>query len=163
MNEHEKKALIVVKGFAKKLPRFPDGRIDYSSSDIAPVTTVFIKYEGRILLLKRSDKVSTYQGKWNSVSGYLDETVPIRKKILEELREEVGIREENIKSLILGKDYEFTHNKKTWNVYPALAELKNKPIIELDWEHTEYKWIKPEELKNFDTVPELDKGLKNVL
>ena len=163
MNEYERKALIVVEKFAKKLPRFPDGSIDYSSSNIAPVTTVFIKYDGRILLLKRSDKVSTYHGKWNSVSGYLDEIVSIREKILEELREEVGIAEKNIKSLILGKDYEFTHNKKTWNVYPALAELKNKPTIELDWEHTEYKWIKPGELKNFDTVPELDKGLKNVL
>ncbi len=163
MNKQEKKALIVVKEFAKKLPRFPDGRIDYSSSDIAPVTTVFIKYDGKILLLKRSDKVSTYHGKWNSVSGYLDEIVPIREKILEELREEVGIDEDKILSIYVGKDYEFTHNKKTWNVYPALANLKNKPTIKLDWEHIEYKWIKPEELKNFDTVPELDRGLKIVL
>jgi len=163
MNKQEKKALIVVEEFAKKLPKFPDGRINYSSSNIAPVTTVFIKYKSRILLLKRSYKVSTYRGKWNSVSGYLDEIVPIREKILEELREEVGIDEDKILSIYVGKDYEFTHNKKTWNVYPALANLKNKPTIKLDWEHTEYKWIKPEELKNFDTVPELDRGLKIVL
>lgn len=163
MNEYERKVLIVIEKFDKTLPKFPDGRIDYSSSNIAPVTTVFIKYEDSILLLKRSDKVSTYHGKWNSVSGYLDEMVPIRKKILEELREEVGIDEDEISSIRFGKDYKFTHNKKTWNVYPALAELKEKPEIKIDWEHTEYRWIKPEELKNFDTVPELDRGLKNVL
>ncbi len=41
------------------------------------------------------------------------------------------------------------------------AELKNKPEIILDWEHTEYKWIKSKELKNFDMVPNLDKSLEN--
>jgi len=159
----EKRILNFIEKFSRKLPRFPDGRIDYSSSNIAPVTTVFVKYEDRILLLKRSDKVGNYKGKWNSVSGYLDEIKPIRGKILEELREEIGIEEKDVASINLGKDYEFTDNKKTWYVYPALAELKYKPKIELDWEHTEYRWIKPEEMKKFDTVPELETGLKNVL
>jgi hypothetical protein len=31
--------------------------------------------------------------------------------------------------------------------------LKDEPKIKLGWEHTEYKWIKPEELKIFGTVP----------
>jgi hypothetical protein len=42
------------------------------------------------------------------------------------------------------------------------VELKNKPEIKLDWEHTEYKWIKPGEFKEFETVPKLDKSLENI-
>jgi len=163
MEEKEWKILKTIEEFANKLPKFPDGRIDYSKSDTAPVITVFIKHRDSILLLKRSDKVRTYQGKWNTVAGYLDERRPIREKILEEIKEELGISEDNILSIYLGEPYEFTDEKanKTWIVHPVLVELKNKPEIKLDWEHTEYKWIRPEELKDFDTVPKLGKSLEN--
>jgi isopentenyldiphosphate isomerase len=165
MSIQEQKILETIEEFAKKLPRFSDGRIDYSKSDTAPVITVFIKYRDKILLLKRSGKVSTYQRKWNTVAGYLDESKPIYEKILEEIREELGIDEDNILSYNFGKSYKFTDPmaNKTWIVHPVLVELKNKPIIKLDWEHTEYKWIKPEELKNFDIVFKIDESLKRAL
>ena len=76
-----------IQEFADKLPKFDDGRIDYSNSDTAPVITVFVKYKDKILLLKRSNKVNNYPSKWNTVSGYLDEVKPIKNKILEELSE----------------------------------------------------------------------------
>lgn len=163
MVEHEKRALNLVKQFAKKLPRFEDGRIDYRSSDTAPVTTIYVRSNGEILLLKRSDRVGAYPRKWNSVSGFLDHVRPLRDKVLEELREELQITEDNIHSILYGENYRFTDQGKTWIVFPVLAELKQKPEIILDWEHTEYKWIKPEELKEFDIVPNLDKGLEHVL
>ena len=53
-------------------------------------------------------------------------------------------------------------NKK-WIVTPVLVELKDKPEIKLDWEHTEFEWIKPEEMKNYDTVVSLDKSLEKVI
>jgi len=160
----EEKTLATIKEFADKLPKFPDGRIDYSDSYIAPITTVFVKYQDKILLLKRSDKVRVYQGKWNSVAGYLDELKTLREKALEEVQEELGIDKNNILSFYAGKPYKFTDAEvdKTWIVHPVLLELKNKPDIKLDWEHTEYKWIKPEELREFDIVSKLDESLKTV-
>lgn len=165
MDEQERKILNTIEEFAEKLPKFPDGRIDYSNSNAAPVITVFIKHKDKILLLKRSGKVSTYQRKWNTVAGYLDELKPIKEKILEEIQEELGISEDNILSIHIGETYKFTDAEanKTWIVHPVLVELKIKPEIKLDWEHTEYKWIKPEELKEFDTVPKLDRSLENTL
>ena len=35
--------------------------------------------------------------------------------------------------------------------------------IKLNWENLEFKWIKIEELKNYETVPSLDKILFNLL
>ena len=162
---NEQKILEIIKQFDEKLPKFPDGRIDYSNSDTAPVITVFIEYQNNILLLKRSDKVRTYQGKWNTVAGYLDELKPIREKVLEEIREELGIeRDNNILSIHIGEFYQFTDIEvnKTWIVYPVLIKLRNKPEIKLDWEHTEYKWIKPKEIKNFDIVFNLENSLEKI-
>jgi len=164
MNKKEKMILATVKKFANKLPKFPDGRIDYSNSDIAPVITVFIKYQDKILLLKRSNKVRAYRGKWNTVAGYLDDLNPLREKALEEVQEELEISEDNILLFCAGESYKFTDAEinKTWLVHPVLVELKNKPNIKLNWEHTQYKWIKEKELKKFDVVPNLDKSLENV-
>ncbi len=161
----EQKMLETIKQFAEKLPKFPDGRINYSNSDTAPVITIFIKHQDKILLLKRSDKVRTYQEKWNTVAGYLDEIKPIQEKVLEEIREELGIeRDNNILSIHLGESYQFTDTevKKTWIVHPVLIKLRNKPEIKLDWEHTEYKWIKPEEIKNFESVSNLENSLEKI-
>lgn len=161
----DQKIFQTIKEFAKKLSKFPDGRIDYSESDTAPVVTIFIKYKNKILLLKRSNKVRAYQNKWNTVAGYLDELKPIRDKALEEIKEELGIDKNNVSKIYFGEPYRFTDNEvaKTWIVHPILVELKNKPEIKLNWEHTEYKWIEPEKIKFFDIVPKLKESLKRIL
>ena len=165
MDTKEREIIRIVEHFSKKLPKFSDGRIDYSKSDIAPVVTVFIRYKGKVLLLKRSDRVGTYPGRWNTVTGYIDEMKTIREKVLEEIEEEIGISDEDILSYDFGESYEFKDVgvNKTWIVYPVLVELKDKPVIRLDWEHTEYRWIKPDEIKNFDIVPMLDESLKRAI
>ncbi len=157
-----KDILSIIKEFSKKLPKFKDGRIDYSKSNEAPVITVFIKVKDKILLLKRSNKVLTYKGKWNTIAGYLDEVKPIEEKIKEELREEINVKE--VLSIKIGNYFEILDKKinKKWIVTPVLVELKDRPEIKLDWEHTEFKWIKPEEMKNYDTVANLDKSWESI-
>jgi len=154
----------LIERLGKKLPKFPDGRIDYSKSGIAPVITVFVKYKEKILLIKRSGRVGTYKGKWHTVAGYLDEVKPIKEKVLEELREEIGI-EKGIKSIRIAESFEVKDRVigKVWIIHPVLVELNEKPEIKLDWEHTEFKWIKKEELENFDTIPGIHKTLKMLL
>ncbi len=161
----EQKILNTIKNFSEKLPKFSDGRIDYSNSNIAPVIIVFIKYKNEILLLKRSDKVRTYQGKWNVVAGYLDEVKPIQEKALEEIQEETKISKENILSIQIRESYKFIDSEinKTWIIVPVLCKLKNKCEIKLDWEHLEYKWIDPKELKNFDIVSNLKESFRRTM
>ena len=153
------------KKLTKDLPKFEDGRINYSDAKQAPVLTCFVKYNEEILLLKRSDKVRTYQGMWTSVAGYLDELIPLEEKALEELKEELGIKKDLIKEIKLGKAYKFKDEKidKTWFIFPVLIELNKRPNIQSDWEHTEYRWIDPKDLDGFNIVPNLDKSLKNAL
>ncbi len=58
----EKDVLRLVKTLGESLPRFEDGRINYTTSKTAPVVTVFIGYGNKFLLLKRSHKVQNYKG-----------------------------------------------------------------------------------------------------
>ena len=114
---NEEKILGIIQKFSKKLPHFPDGRINYSSSRTAPVINVVVKHKDKILLLKRSDKVSTYKGKWQTVAGYLDEVKPIKEKVLEELKEEIGVFDNDFKEVKYGfKNVEeaLSHIKKNY-------------------------------------------------
>jgi 8-oxo-dGTP pyrophosphatase MutT (NUDIX family) len=154
----------LLKELTKNLPRFENGRIDYSRSDVAVTVTCFVKHEDDILLLKRSDKVREGRGKWCAVTGYFDEIKPVYEKAIEEVEEEIGINKSCIVRIEVGKAYKLRKaGGKLLVIYPVLVELENKPEISLDWEHTEYRWIKPDELGKFDVVPELDRVLKRVL
>jgi len=77
----------------------------------------------------------------------------------------LGLDKEKIKDIHIALPYKFTDEKidKTWIVIPCLAELRELPEISLDWEHIGYKWISPQEIKIFATVPRLDTSLKRVL
>ena len=53
------------------------------------VVTCFLTHRGRILLLKRSDRVGSYRGRWAGVSGYM-ETEPDAQALVE-IFEETGL------------------------------------------------------------------------
>lgn len=155
----------MVRSFFKVLPKMATGEIDYSSAKTAVVVTVFVMHKQKVLIVKRSRKVSGYKGKWNAISGYVDEMRPIREIALKEISEEVRINKSNVLKVKPGKVYSFrdAKEKMKWVVCPYLVETKRKPRIILDWENTDYKWISPKEISNFDIVPNLDRSLGNIL
>jgi isopentenyldiphosphate isomerase len=155
----------LIKKLQKQLPKREDGRIDYSHAKIAAVVTIFIRYKDKILLLKRSDQVLTYKGKWNTVAGYLDDLVPIEQKIEEELLEELCISRNDIKTIEFGDSYSFfdINIQKTWVIFPVLVSLVKKPLIILDWEHTEYRWVDPNDIGQYDTVINAKESLERAL
>jgi len=149
----------------ENLPRSPEGRIDYHQSNKALVMNCFVKYKDKVLILKRSNEVLNYKEQWNSIGGFIDEAKPIEKKVLEELKEEIGIEKDKILDIKVKDSWELFDPEinKTWIIFPVLVELKENPEIKLDWEHTEYKWIKPEEIMNYDIIYRLEDNLKRVL
>ena len=161
----DKKLFAFLKRLSKELPHFPDGRINYSHSKTCVVLNCTIFYKGKILLLKRSRKVRHYKGKWNTIGGYIDEIKSPKQKAIEEAQEELGIKKSPIKTAKVFNSFKVYDRKinRLWVVYPILLELKSKPKIVLDWEHTNYKWITPEEINKFDTIPNLDKQIKRML
>lgn len=129
------------------------------------IVTSFIKDEQKILILKRSDKVKTMRGLWAGISGIIEknETPLTRAKI--EIFEETGISEDKIKLIKSAEKLRVNspqYENHEWEIFPFLFEAK-KPEIKLNWENSEYLWITIDELKNYNSVPSLEKVLLNLL
>ena len=129
------------------------------------IVTSFIIKDNKFLLLKRSDKVKSMRGLWAGISGIIEknENPLTRAKI--EIFEEVGITEEKIKLIKASEEMIVSspqYENHEWEIFPFLFEAKN-PTIKLNWENSEFKWIKIEELENYETVPSLQKVLFNLL
>lgn len=128
------------------------------------VVTIFLFHRGKILLLRRSEKVGTYKGKWAGVSGYIEQGEKPYQTALKELSEEVGLASEDIELIKEGKALQVLDIERniSWNVHPYLFHVKNPPKIRIDWEHTEMRWIDPEEIRAYHTVPMLPETLEKV-
>lgn len=126
------------------------------------VVTCFLESNGAILILRRSEKVGTYRGRWAGVSGYVDTTPDVQALI--EIREEAGLINEEISLRKKGKPLTFDDEQVgvRWIVHPYLFHIKDRNKINIDWEHKEYKWVKPAELVDYDTVPKLKEVLASV-
>ncbi|MBD3209712.1 NUDIX domain-containing protein [Candidatus Woesearchaeota archaeon] len=138
----------------KDLPRFSDGRIDFHTSKEAPVINCFVIHKEEFLLLKRSEQVSSYPGHWNFMSGYLDAPVSVESKILEELEEELGCTKDAVASIGFGEPFDVVDNdiNRTWIVHPAFVELRERIIPKLNWEHTDYQWVTPDQFPQFKKI-----------
>jgi len=130
------------------------------------IVTSFIINNDKVLILKRSDKVKSMKCLWAGVSGIIEksDTTPLaRAKI--EIFEETGIDEREIellKSIEQIKIKAAQYKNHEWNIFPFLFKTKNLEI-KLNWENSEFQWIKPNEIKNYETVPELEKILFSLL
>jgi len=149
MSYMEDKIPEIVGEFYEELPKFPDGRINYSKADKAATTVVFLIHEDEILLLKRSEEVKHRQNKWGVVAGFLDELKPLIEKSFEEVEEETGVEKDMISSIEIGETYRFNQEETTFISHPMMMDLETKPEIEISWEHTEYKWVKINEAKEY--------------
>ena len=73
------------------------------------------------------------------------------------MREETGLKENDIdfiKNIDSVKFIDFYEGKRyDWEVFPFLFETRKKDKIHIDWEHSEYRWITPSEIRRIDTVP----------
>ncbi len=123
------------------------------------VTCLLINEKGKLLILKRSDKVRTYKGLWGGVAGYVEEGEDPFETAIKEIKEEIDIPEGDVHLIKKGSPIEFTdvYNEKSydWKVYPFLFKIEKKSKVQIDWEHTEYCWISPFDIARFDMVPHL--------
>jgi len=124
------------------------------------VVTCILEYDGKILLLKRSNLVGTYRGLWGGIAGYIENLEEPYDTAVKEIQEEVGISLDTLVFVRKGNPIEFSSTSNgrryDWIVYPFLFHIKSKEIVSLDWEHEDYRWIYPSEVKKFNTVPHLD-------
>ena len=131
-----------------------------------PVVTVFLlrrDQDGdRILVLRRSQRVGSFRGRWAGISGYL-EREPLEQALLE-VEEETGLTHDQVQLLRTGIPFEVVDSDRgmTWVVHPFLFAALEPDAVRLDWEHDELRWIEPAEIAGLGTVLDLDRSLAAV-
>ena len=124
------------------------------------VATSIIKNESEeILLLKRSHD-SSYEDFWQLPEGKIEMREKPRDAIIREMKEETGL-EVKIEEMVFTQDWEFSYEKGS--VWFKRFIFRTKALdgkIKLSHEHTDYKWVKPE-----DAVRELKliQGIKEII
>ena len=116
-----------------------------------------------VLLLRRSERVGAYAGRWAGVSGYLEAAAPL-DQAYREIEEETGLARQDVRLLAKGEplDVDDAALGVRWRVHPFLFEVEAPALVKLDWEHTESRWVRPAELGDYETVPGLAQALAGV-
>jgi 8-oxo-dGTP pyrophosphatase MutT (NUDIX family) len=127
------------------------------------IVTSFLFKEGKVLLLKRSDKVGTFRGKWAGVSGFIEDENSL-EAALREIKEETGVDIKYLELLKIGIPFDIddSTNDTIWSINPFLFRFKGHDI-KIDWEHDTFEWIYPKEIDNYDVVTHLKKTLFNLI
>ncbi len=132
------------------------------------VVTCFILRRGpegdAVLLVRRSDRVRTYRGAWAAVSGYLEAGITPLEQAYTELREEAGLGSADVALLATGSPLSFHDSEldQSWVVHPFLFAVVDARRMRTDWEATESRWVRPEEVSKYATVPMLAEALARV-
>ncbi|MFQ5987959.1 MAG: NUDIX domain-containing protein [Dehalococcoidia bacterium] len=121
------------------------------------VVTCFLEHDNKIKLFRRSERVGVYRGRWAGVSGYVEEGNTPYQQALEEIKEETGLGGEDIQLVREGEPLEVIDEEigRKWIVHPFRFRVIRPEKMEIDWEHTEMKWIDPKEIAEYETVPKL--------
>lgn len=134
-------------------------------TDVVTAFLVRLDHAGfRVLVLRRSDKVGSYQGRWAAISGHLEGNDPL-EQALTEIREEAGVPAANLHLLATSPPIEIRDDDvgRAWRVHPFLFDVDDPDAVRLDWEHTALRWVDPESVHKLNTVPGLAAALEGLL
>ena len=121
------------------------------------VATAVVRKKGteKYLLAKRTKETDIQPGKWNFPGGKIEKKDSKPSGAAQrELFEETEIEEQPVRT---GESFMVNTVDGKFRVHPVLFKTEEEP--ELNSEHTEHRWIKSEQLDEFQTV----KGLKQDL
>lgn len=126
---------------------------------------IVLIHNNKVLLTKRSSKAKVAPNVWNVPAGkvkYLE--TPI-EALYRESKEEINLNVRFIKELGVRAFKSDNEEEVIYRlVYTYLVDVEDKELLnlKLNDEHTEYRWVSGDDIKNkmFDT---LDASLKNII
>ncbi len=112
-----------------------------------------------ILLLKRNALRRTSPNKWQTPSGFINEGESAEEAVLREVKEETALDGIIKKS---GAVFEVIDEWARWIIIPFLIIVKSDKVVIDTREHSEFRWVKVNEVSSFECVKGIDEDLKAV-
>lgn len=116
---------------------------------------------GKILLIKRSQKLDWHPGEWEIMYGRIAQHEDPKDGLARELKEELGI------SVVVGRPL------TCWHIYRGHEEIAENELvgitflattdqleIKLSDEHEEYRWVVPSEALDLIKVKGIERDIK---
>lgn len=132
------------------------------------VATAVLTNGGRILLVRRSARMSTMAGMWSCVSGVIEGGEAAVDRALAEIGEEVGMEPGDVSLVRSGEPLRIDdpadgrRPRAGWEVNPFLFEARSRRVV-LNWENSEYAWVGRDCLGEYETVPRLGEVVGGLL
>lgn len=97
----------------------------------------------RILIVRRSQRVGSYHGRWAGISGFVEPDVTPDEQAYVEIGEETALLPEQIRILKRGKVVEHLDEElgRHFYIHPFLFRVLAPEHIKIDWEASEMRWI----------------------
>ena len=126
------------------------------------VATSILLHGDRILILKRSAAVGSFQHHWSGVSGFVEPGEEPLETSQREVEEETGIPRASLELLARAPPRCVEKPDKTFEVHSFLYRCAIERV-RLDWENDEFAWVVPESLRDYRTVPWLPEMVAELL
>ena len=132
------------------------------SRPIRRVATSILLHGDRILILKRSVAVGSFQHHWSGVSGFVEPGEEPLETSQREVEEETGIPRASLELLARAAPHRVEKPDKSFEVHSFLYRCATDRV-RLDWENDEFAWVAPESLRDYRTVPWLPEMVAELL
>ncbi len=126
--------------------------------DVSQKAIIFNK-EGKILTIYRSETAPSRPNTWDFPGGDLDFGEDTIKGILREVKEETGL---DIKELTIFDAVSKIDEKGEFWVTIAYKAKTDSDKVTLSFEHTQFKWVTPEEFLNLESSETQKRFVKNL-
>ncbi|HJP44065.1 MAG: NUDIX domain-containing protein [Candidatus Poseidoniia archaeon] len=126
------------------------------------VATSILLHGDRILILKRSAEVGSFQHHWSGVSGFVEPGEEPLETSQREVEEETGIPRASLELLARAPSRRVEKPDKIFEVHSFLYRCAIDRV-RLDWENDEFAWVAPESLRDYRTVPWLPEMVTELL
>lgn len=127
-----------------------------SAMENKEITVSVLKYGDKILLLRRHKNKQFDSGKWEFISGFINGNNSFVNQAKHQVLKETGID-----AVLAKKGYAFKIKDSygTWLIHPFLFDASTDKAKIVAEDHSEYKWLRPADIKNYDIVEGLMKNL----
>jgi len=120
-------------------------------------TKAFIKYQGKVLILKESEKYGdgTNAGKFDLVGGRIKPGEHFATSLKREVKEETGL-EITIKEPFFVSEWRPQVNGEDWQIVGIFfrCEANNDKVVLSD-DHNEHIWIDPKDYNDYSLIDNL--------
>lgn len=130
----------------------------YENIGITQKTFIFDE-DGKFLILRRTKTAPSKPNNWDLPGGAIEIGEDAGEAIVREIKEETGLQVEDLKPFDVYSEYD--EDDEFWVSIAYFAKTKSKKV-KLSFEHDEFKWVTPEEFKNYSQSKRFLRFLKKL-